>query len=522
MEEDYSITSDDELSESWLEENREDTSESESIEFPDESISLNKKKRKREEEEETQNKERALSSDEIRTNFARAYLSKLESIHKDDSDSEADIIGSRLLEEAKFSKTGVSTFTPLADQISSLDLDLSFIKFKKGQQRTVTSLCISADNSLLFSGSKDSTVVQWEIPSLKKLHTYAFKDNVEVLKVEEEPLVEETPLSLIEKTKFEIKSNIIEKSQYTGKVGCKGKKKKKWTMGKKNKNKEKGPNVEKKIPICPIYAVAISNDKSILAVGGWDKKINLYNVSDHSFLHSIDDAHRDAVTGLGFRFGTTELYSTSKDRTLKIWDCETFARIDTMYGHELPITGLDLLHQEKCITSGEDGTIRLWKIQESTQLKFISKGHAIDCLCYVSTDKWVSGSQQGILQLWYHTNKKPVFEVINAHGLTNVTANWITAIAAVLYSDLIATGSSNGVVKLWKVTKEREIEHIKDIPILGWINALHFTRDGKYLIVGAGQEPKYAKWERKNGNKNGKNGIYLVPLFRKLDANQIV
>jgi len=81
---------------------------------------------------------------------------------------------------------------------------------------------------------------------LKKLHTYAFKDNVEVLKVEEEPLVEETPLSLIEKTKFEIKSNIIEKSQYTGKVGCKGKKKKKWTMGKKNKNKEKGPNVEKK------------------------------------------------------------------------------------------------------------------------------------------------------------------------------------------------------------------------------------------------------------------------------------
>jgi len=168
-----------------------------------------------------------------------------------------------------------------------------------------------------------------------------------------------------------------------------------------------------------------------------------------------------------------------------------------MYGHELPITGLDLLHQEKCITSGEDGTIRLWKIQESTQLKFISKGHAIDCLCYVSTDKWVSGSQQGILQLWYHTNKKPVFEVINAHGLTNVTANWITAIAAVLYSDLIATGSSNGVVKLWKVTKEREIEHIKDIPILGWINALHFTRDGKYLIVGAGQEPKYAKWERK-------------------------
>lgn len=43
------------------------------------------------------------------------------------------------------------------------------------------------------------------------------------------------------------------------------------------------------------------------------------------------------------------------------------------------------------------------------------------------------------------------------------------------YTDLIASGSNNGVVKLWKVTNENRLEHIKDISIV-WLFSMKSFR----------------------------------------------
>lgn len=46
---------------------------------------------------------------------------------------------------------------------------------------------------------------------------------------------------------------------------------------------------------------------------------------------------------------------------------------DTLYGHQSPILAIDALSKERCITSGADRTVRLWKIVEDSQLLF--QGH---------------------------------------------------------------------------------------------------------------------------------------------------
>lgn len=133
---------------------------------------------------------------------------------------------------------------------------------------------------------------------------------------------------------------------------------------------------------------------------------------------------------LTFRHASDDLYSGSADRSVKIWDCQSLSYVDTLYvlnsifwlsslltpfsmnryGHELPITGIDSQFHERCITSSEDCTVRLWKIAEGlwhilirtlftdslgTQLVFRAEKLNLDCISYLSEEKWVTGSQQG-------------------------------------------------------------------------------------------------------------------------------
>lgn len=92
---------------------------------------------------------------------------------------------------------------------------------------------------------------------------------------------------------------------------------------------------------------------------------------------------------------THELYSGSDDRTIKIWNTDDMNYIDTLYGHQSEVMGLDSLVRERAISCGRDTSVRIWKILEETQLLF--KGHtsSIDCVNFITEDSFVSGSDDG-------------------------------------------------------------------------------------------------------------------------------
>lgn len=383
--------------------------------------------------------------DEMKARIARAYLEKLDALHKFDEEEseEEDKLGAHLQKEFIFSKKSVSTFKARAAQVAAMELTGERIRFKKGHQLPVTCLAISFDGSHLYTGSKDCCVIQWDLPSLKIVRTFQGHRKLK------------TP-------------------------GHKG----------------------------HVCAVAVSSNEKFLASGATDHEIKIYDLETNTLVHTFT-GHKDTVTGLTFRHGTNDLYSSSNDRTVKLWDCGSLGMVETLYGHELAATGIDSLYQEKCITSSEDGTVRLWKIGDGTNLVFRTERLKSDCISYVTEEKWVSGTQQGIVHLWSAIRKKPLFEVENAHGVNGLSPNWITAIAALKFSDLFATGSCSGHVKLWKINKDNTIECVKEIPVTGWINALQFSLDGKYLVVGVGQEPTHGRWSR---IKEARNGVVLIHL----------
>src|SRR5260221_6265635 len=79
-----------------------------------------------------------------------------------------------------------------------------------------------------------------------------------------------------------------------------------------------------------------------------------------------------------FRHSTHTLYTSSYDRTLKVFSISSSpAYLETLFGHQDCIASLDALRGELVISAGGmDKTVRYWKIPEESQLVFRGGGES--------------------------------------------------------------------------------------------------------------------------------------------------
>lgn len=248
----------------------------------------------------------------------------------------------------------------------------------------------------------------------------------------------------------------------------------------------------------PILCVAASDTGKFVATGGADKRLIIWSTDELKPLR-VFTQHRDAVTSLAFRRGTNQLYSSSADRTIKIWD--ELAYIETLFGHQDEVVDVACLALERCVSVGaRDRTARLWKVVEQTQLVFRGGGisekrrpmrnkdgeggsagpksygeGSIDRVALIDEESFVTGSDNGSISLWTLHKKKPIFTIPIAHGLNpplkpeeasaeaepgakvpERQPRWITALATVPYSDVVLSGSWDGQVRVWRVSDDKK------------------------------------------------------------------
>ncbi|XP_071406836.1 U3 small nucleolar RNA-interacting protein 2 [Pithys albifrons albifrons] len=419
-----------------------------------ESLSLRRRRREAVEEEVEE------TPQEKKLRLAKQYLEELRQLEEERAEEEeetqpADLIGDRLKEDVLEQKGRLQRLVAKDVQPP----DLASVRVLRGHQLPVTCLVISPDDKFIFSASKDGSLIKWEVESGKRLCVVP-----------------------------------------GGKKGTEER-----HMGHASH----------------VLCMAISSDGKYLATGDRNKLIMIWDAATCKRLH-IFTGHRDAVSGLSFQKGTHQLYSASHDRCVKVWNVAENAYMETLFGHQDVITGLDSLSRECCVTAGgRDGTVRLWKIPEETQLVFSGHQGSIDCIQLINEEHMVSGADDGSLALWGLTKKKPLALARQAHGMQDAQGleepYWISAVAALRNSDLLATGSHSGSVKLWKCGEGfRKLDHLWDIPLVGFVNSLKFSASGDFLVAGIGQEHRLGRWWRL---KEAKNSICIIPLKRRVTAS---
>ncbi|GFT26933.1 u3 small nucleolar RNA-interacting protein 2 [Nephila pilipes] len=383
---------------------------------------------------------------EKKLRLAKKYLAQLdeEEREKNDLDDTKEAISRRLKEEALEEAGRLQK--KIAHEYENV-VPVTEAVFKD-HKLSITALAISSSEEFFFSASKDCSIIKWSIEEKRKLKVI--------------------------------------------KGGRKG-----------EENTHCGHTDH-------ILALALSHDDKFLASGCRNRIIHIWNPETLEHIKTFK-GHKAAITGLVFQRNSHQLISASEDRTLKLWSLDEMGYIETLFGHQDAVTGIDCFAGETAITcGGRDNSVRIWKILEESQLLFQGHNVSIDCICVSSFRCFVSGGDDGSLSLWGTQKKKPLFKLREAHGTDeeSETPNWIISLTAMQNTDLIASGSKDGFVRLWRRDDDsRRLIPITKIPVNGVVNSLKFSTSGKYLLVGIGKEHRFGRWWKL---KEAKNSILLL------------
>eukprot|EP00090_Calanus_glacialis_P036412 TRINITY_DN6218_c0_g1_i1.p1 TRINITY_DN6218_c0_g1~~TRINITY_DN6218_c0_g1_i1.p1 ORF type:complete len:463 (-),score=171.61 TRINITY_DN6218_c0_g1_i1:58-1446(-) len=261
-----------------------------------------------------------------------------------------------------------------------------------------------------------------------------------------------------------------------------------------------------------VLALAVSSDGKYLASGDMDKLIHIWDTATMKRVYTFK-GHRDSVSGLVFRRGTHTLYSCSFDRSVKIWSVDERAYVETLFGHQDMVCAIDCGARERCVTAGgRDGTARVWKIVEESQLVFNGPQTSLDCIRLLNEEHWVTAGEDGHLAVWGIHKKKPLAVVQHSHGVdqTNKDPNWISALATMHNTDTVVTGSRDGWVRVWKVGEGfRTITEVHKVAVAGFVNSLAISKCGGWVVAGVGQEHKLGRWWT---DKVAKNKVVVIKV----------
>ena len=494
----------------------------------DDALKNSKKEKRKREERESQKLDyeekyrKTETAEEKRRRLARLYLDKLRREAALEGDDESDLeenedvdpsirkkqrdldshdrLADKLARDA--AEAAGRYFREIADEVKPTKKPVLGTYFsRKAHKQSVTGVCLSSDDRTAYSVSKDGAIVEWDVETGKR-------------------------------TKYPRCPVITEEEMRTKGGG--------------------GPMAPPRSGAGVLLTVACSSEKNIVAVGGNDKRIHIFDTRMKKFVTTFA-GHRGAVTGLTFRHGTGQLFSCSEDRTVKIWSVDDMAYVDTLFGHQSELNGIDAHRRERCATVSSDRTLRAWKIAEDSQLVFRPsmnddkrKDYAMECVASVAHDHWITGARDGAVSLWSASKKKPLSTFSNVHGYDEpigVPKNWEEEDGEIVLADrmatqealnlsvedknhggcgylassvvsaavgkgtnLCATGAGDGTIRLWKATpgeKDTALEPKHSLPQRGFVNGLAIASSGKFLLAGVGQEPRLGRWGRDAGAKNG-------------------
>lgn len=160
-----------------------------------------------------------------------------------------------------------------------------------------------------------------------------------------------------------------------------------------------------------VYCVAFSPNGSILASGGYDDSLRLWDIRNGCVYKEIA-AHGDPVTSVSFSTDGTTLLTSSFDGLMRLWDVDSGRCLKTIVdNNNPPVTSATFTQNSKYILATTlDNHIRLWAPLTSKCIRsFSSPGFTVQKFPCVSkifvhqaseTIVLISASEDGAIYMW--------------------------------------------------------------------------------------------------------------------------
>eukprot|EP00026_Physarum_polycephalum_P002522 Phypoly_transcript_02529.p1 GENE.Phypoly_transcript_02529~~Phypoly_transcript_02529.p1 ORF type:complete len:397 (+),score=32.93 Phypoly_transcript_02529:1556-2746(+) len=141
-------------------------------------------------------------------------------------------------------------------------------------------------------------------------------------------------------------------------------------------------------------------------------------------------------------FDESKLVTGSFDKTIKIWDRNTYKCMKTLRGHSYPIQCLQFSHN-MLVTGSLDNTIKMWDTDSGLYVgTIVERAHNFDVFCLqFEGDRIVSGSSDSTVK------------VSKTKGECTKTLQHTSCVTCLNFKDnILITGSADKTMKMWDLS----------------------------------------------------------------------
>jgi WD40 repeat protein len=255
-----------------------------------------------------------------------------------------------------------------------------------------------------------------------------------------------------------------------------------------------------------VTAVAFNPQQPILASGGLDDTLRLWNWQTSDLLHSFK-GHARGVNDVIFDRRGQLLVSCGDDATIKVWYLNDGTLRHTLKGHLRDVTAIALGSSGNLLASAsEDGTLKLWDLSQGTLLKTITgSAGMLKTVALADGDRrLVSGGFDNTVRLW-DVQTASTLKVLTGH------TNTVNQVALSPDGSLIASASKDRTIRLWDVatgTLRHTLQgHSQEV------NTVAFFPTGQCLVSG-GSDGTLRLWHPQSGSLQATLAAHINPVHQ--------
>ncbi|MCA8994398.1 MAG: WD40 repeat domain-containing protein [Planctomycetaceae bacterium] len=236
-----------------------------------------------------------------------------------------------------------------------------------------------------------------------------------------------------------------------------------------------------------VRSIAYSPDGSLIASGGQDNTLRIWNASNGHQVFSLK-GHTHTITVVKFSVHGKWIASGSSDRTVRIWDVETGQQFRLLTANQSDVRDIAFSPNGTRIASVgvDDRTLHVWNIfsdQEAFSITGPREWQGLESVAFSPDDKWLAlGTYNGTVQICDATTGEQRRTIAKDMGV----------IRGLDFSpDSAQLAVSGAAITVWDVVADKQIAKF-DIP--GMRFDVTFSPDGQ-RIAACTSDAYLAEWD---------------------------